>query len=248
MASYISSKSLATSSATEFEILKASHKFLRDDGEQATSWNDQLAAKYYSSLFREFAVCDLKHYKSGNVRYTIMHEIRAANLPLKFALRWRTESEVLSGAGETTCGNTRCEHHASPPSPKQREHAPSVRLTSLELPFVYEEHGETKSALVKAVLCQRCLKKLMWKREKEKGGLVETGGRNSRTRTTEAAAQMGSDERQDRGEGSTRRGSYSVGRVDGELGRRSHQRRSSRSRSPRRTDAEELHKPQRRSP
>lgn len=57
--------------ATEFDILKASHKFLREDQDPAEahnpSWNDQLAQKYYGSLFREFAVCDLKHYKSGNV-------------------------------------------------------------------------------------------------------------------------------------------------------------------------------------
>ena len=63
--------SSSTSFATEFDILKASHKFLRQDDQPAqshnTSWNDQLAEKYYDNLFREFAVCDLKHYKSGNV-------------------------------------------------------------------------------------------------------------------------------------------------------------------------------------
>ena len=32
-----------------------------------SSWGDRLAQKYYASLYREFAVCDLKHYKSGNV-------------------------------------------------------------------------------------------------------------------------------------------------------------------------------------
>lgn len=31
------------------------------------SWDAQLAKKYEDSLFKEFAVCDLKHYKSGNV-------------------------------------------------------------------------------------------------------------------------------------------------------------------------------------
>jgi protein FRA10AC1 len=41
-------------------------------------------------------------------------------------------------------------------------------LNTVELPFAYEEHGERKSALVKVVLCGKCLKKLMWKREKEK--------------------------------------------------------------------------------
>ena len=78
----------------------------------------------------------------------------------QFALRWRTEAEVLSGAGENTCGNTRCKHH--------NDQDAAVKLSILELPFAYEEHGEHKSALVKVVLCPRCLKKLMWKRNKEK--------------------------------------------------------------------------------
>ncbi|TDL16464.1 hypothetical protein BD410DRAFT_706995, partial [Rickenella mellea] len=130
---------------TEFDLLKASHKFLRDDDEKELTWEDQVARKYYSSLYREFAVCDLKHYKTGN-----------------FALRWRTEDEVLSGAGEETCGNTRCAYHAPSRTLKQPP------LTTLELPFAYEEQGERRSALVKVVLCERCTKKLMWKREKEK--------------------------------------------------------------------------------
>ncbi|KAF8223855.1 hypothetical protein L208DRAFT_1314852 [Tricholoma matsutake] len=142
-----SSKALPPSGKTEFEILKESHRFLREDHDENLSWDDQLAAKYYSSLYREFAVCDLKHYKSGN-----------------FALRWRTEDEVLSGNGETTCGNTRCEFHDIP----ERLAHLKPSLTTLELPFAYVEQGENKSALVKVVLCPRCLRKLMWKRSKEK--------------------------------------------------------------------------------
>ncbi|KAJ7755464.1 folate-sensitive fragile site protein Fra10Ac1-domain-containing protein [Mycena metata] len=145
-----SSSKLPTPGKTEFEILKDSHKFLREEDNkgQPLSWDEQLASKYYDSLFREYAVCDLKHYKSGN-----------------FSLRWRTEAEVLSGAGETTCGNTRCEHHDL----RGRRPPP---LTTLELPFAYTEHGEEKSALVKAVLCEKCLGKLMWKRRKEKERLL----------------------------------------------------------------------------
>jgi protein FRA10AC1 len=71
MSLYPKPSSSSTSFATEFDILRASHKFLRQDNDIAeshnTSWNDQLAQKYYDNLFREFAVCDLKHYKSGNV-------------------------------------------------------------------------------------------------------------------------------------------------------------------------------------
>ncbi|KAI0360169.1 hypothetical protein OH77DRAFT_1394551 [Trametes cingulata] len=139
------------SGSTEFDILKSSHKFLREDDEVDDSqlpWDERLAKKYYSSLYREYAVCDLKHYKSGN-----------------FALRWRTEEEVLSGAGETTCGNTRCPLHKEFP-----EEGDDIRpaLTTLELPFSYLEHGESKFALVKVVLCPKCVKKLMYKRNKEK--------------------------------------------------------------------------------
>lgn len=45
---------------------------------------------------------------------------------------------------------------------------PAIPLTTLELPFAYEERGERKNALVKVVLCSRCVKKLMWKRNKER--------------------------------------------------------------------------------
>ncbi|KAI0649422.1 folate-sensitive fragile site protein Fra10Ac1-domain-containing protein [Trametes meyenii] len=136
---------------SEFEILKSSHRFLREDDEveeRQLSWDERLAKKYYSSLYREYAVCDLKHYKSGN-----------------FALRWRTEAEVLSGAGETTCGNTRCPLHREHP-----EEGSDIRpsFSTLELPFSYVEQGESKFALVKVVLCPKCVKKLMYKRNKEK--------------------------------------------------------------------------------
>jgi len=82
-----SSKPSHVEGTTEFEILKSSHRyalftsptlgfltlphrFLRADEEGAKdlSWNDKMAKKYYDSLYKEFAVCDLKHYKSGNVR------------------------------------------------------------------------------------------------------------------------------------------------------------------------------------
>lgn len=48
--------------------LKYDSRFLREGDDKPVSWDEQLATKYYDSLFREYAVCDLKHYKSGNVR------------------------------------------------------------------------------------------------------------------------------------------------------------------------------------
>ncbi|KAJ4500907.1 folate-sensitive fragile site protein Fra10Ac1-domain-containing protein [Lentinula lateritia] len=151
---------------TEFEILKDSHKFLREDEDDNShlSWEEKLASKYYSSLYREFAMCDLKHYKSGN-----------------FALRWRTEDEVLAGLGESTCGNTRCKHYTrTSTSYDNRSEVKKPALSTLELPFAYSEHGENRSALVKVVLCARCVDKLMWKRRQSKEKETKVFGRDSK--------------------------------------------------------------------
>ena len=45
-------------------------RFLRDDDEkqlEELSADERIAVKYYRGLFKEFAVIDLKHYKSGKV-------------------------------------------------------------------------------------------------------------------------------------------------------------------------------------
>ncbi|KAG8785002.1 hypothetical protein FRC16_002028, partial [Serendipita sp. 398] len=135
---------------SEFDILKQKHKFLREEEDEDSKeggklWDEAFAQKFYSNLWKEYALCDLKHYKSGN-----------------FALRWRTEAEVVSGAGESTCGNTRCKHHdpekdkkllfhTQPSSSRRNKESPN--LNTLELPFGYVEDGQLKSALVKVVLC-----------------------------------------------------------------------------------------------
>jgi hypothetical protein len=53
-------------------------------------------------------------------------------------------------------------------------HGSSEALGSQKYSCAYlalrSEHGEHKSALVKVMRCPRCLKKLMWKRNKEKDG------------------------------------------------------------------------------
>lgn len=123
-------------------------------------------------------------------------------------MRWRTEEEVLGGFGESTCGNTRCEYHRT---------ARETTLTTMELPFAYVEHGEDKSALVKVVLCGSCVRKLMWKRRKEKERSKECGDEGLREgeRGTREEGRENRDEDRSRRKDRTRK-------------------RSSRSRSPRR--------------
>ncbi|THH15778.1 hypothetical protein EW146_g4755 [Bondarzewia mesenterica] len=237
-----------TSYSTEFDILKASHKFLREDDDEnpgQSSWNDQLAQKYYSSLFREFAVCDLKHYKSGN-----------------FALRWRTEAEVLSSTGETTCGNTRCSHHVHPDH--DPDAPPAIPLKTLELPFAYEEQGQIKSALVKVVLCDKCCKKLMWKRNKEKDEAMRTSAdlttqmdqepKDEAERVIDLGPGGPSDEksrhsepRRSRTRGEERRERGDEGGMNEENSYARRHQRHSRSRSPRQ-NLDDRHSTRRRSP
>ncbi|KAI9263688.1 folate-sensitive fragile site protein Fra10Ac1-domain-containing protein [Sporodiniella umbellata] len=76
---------------TEKEIVRENHKFVRSEDEGLGSWEQRVAKKYYDTLFKEYAVCELKYYKEG-----------------KIALRWRVEKEVMSGKGQFICGSTKC--------------------------------------------------------------------------------------------------------------------------------------------
>jgi hypothetical protein len=81
---------------TDKDILRERHRFLRsaeDDAED--SWEVRLAKRYYSRLFKEYAIADLSRHKEGQL-----------------GLRWRTEPEVVSGKGQFVCGARGCPEHA----------------------------------------------------------------------------------------------------------------------------------------
>ncbi|UZJ51718.1 hypothetical protein CBS101457_001038 [Exobasidium rhododendri] len=149
----------------DWDVLKERHQFLREDDQEGyrhagssgeSGYEDEVAKRYYRHLFKEYAIADTKHYKSGNL-----------------ALRWRSEDDVVDGIGQFTCANTRCEHH-------RQLQSSSTKLTPYEVNFAYQEPSrkgdeigteatlESKSALVKIVLCPRCARKLKYKGEKEK--------------------------------------------------------------------------------
>jgi hypothetical protein len=80
---------------TDADALREHHQFIRDDaGEVAPDapWGERLAAKYYNRLLKEYAVCDLRGYKAGQV-----------------GMRWRTEAEVVEGKGQFECGSLHCD-------------------------------------------------------------------------------------------------------------------------------------------
>lgn len=166
-------------------------RFIRDDEEPSdVSWEERLARAYESKLFKEFALVSNAHPVSAYSQIDLKH-FKSRRL----ALRWRTAEEVVDGIGEDTCAGLRCKHH-QPVTPSPRHNralwedastpGPSVSvrddsgtsrhskkrmppLRSFELPFVYEEHGERKEALVKVKLCAKCQTKLAWKPGKDSG-------------------------------------------------------------------------------
>mmetsp|Transcript_30516 Transcript_30516/g.62847 ORF Transcript_30516/g.62847 Transcript_30516/m.62847 type:complete len:310 (+) Transcript_30516:1-930(+) len=128
-------KSKITKMKSDYDILRENHQFLRGSEADDVSWESRLARRYYDRLFKEYVICDLTGYRDGRVGF-----------------RWRTETEVLNGRGQFSCGHKHC----------------SVRneLKSYEVDFAYvEEHR--KRALVKVRLCQDCAFKLHYQRLKK---------------------------------------------------------------------------------
>lgn len=129
--------------STDLSIMEKNHRFIRcakDDAARGVSssgsdWEARMAAKYYSRLFKEYALVDLSRYKEGKV-----------------GMRWRVETEVVSGKGQFVCSNLACEDHNG--------------LSSYEVNFGYMEDGQKKNALVKVRLCVVCKNKMNYKREK----------------------------------------------------------------------------------
>jgi hypothetical protein len=113
---------------SDLVALQEKHQLIRDDAydeNNSADWKVRLARRYYNKLFREFAIIDLSQHLAG-----------------KYGLRWRTESEVLSGKGQTRCGSISCEN--------------SNVLNVYEMPFKYSEHGQIKRELIKVCVCSSC--------------------------------------------------------------------------------------------
>ena len=66
--------------------------------------------------------------------------------------------------------------------PKKRKPKVMPELRSFELPFVYEEEGKRKEALVKVRLCPKCQAKLVWKPGKDDVSSSEEDGDDQRRR------------------------------------------------------------------
>ena len=83
---------------SDFTYLKEQYRFIRDEESESDEddldlkHGKKLAKRYESGLYKEYCVCDLSRYKTGQV-----------------GLRWRSEKEVRAGKGEQSCGSVHCE-------------------------------------------------------------------------------------------------------------------------------------------
>lgn len=141
---------------TDHDVLREHHRFVWAPEDATDSWEKRLAKRYYDKLFREYCICDLTYYRLNKV-----------------AMRWRVEKEVVSGKGQFTCGNKKCDS--------------GEKLTSWEVNFSYDEQGEKKNCLVKLRLCPNCSRKLNHgkQRRKAKPPVSKKRSRKDRTRSKE---------------------------------------------------------------
>lgn len=76
----------------DIDVIKDHHRFLWSEKDDDSSWEVQLAKRYYEKLFKEYCIADVSRFKEN-----------------KIGLRWRTQPEVVSGKGQFLCGAKKCE-------------------------------------------------------------------------------------------------------------------------------------------
>lgn len=54
----------------DIDVIQENHKFVWDEDDEATTWEQKLAKKYYDKLFKEYCICDLTLYKKSKVGYS----------------------------------------------------------------------------------------------------------------------------------------------------------------------------------
>ena len=88
--------------ASDYDELRKAYRFVPPEPPSegvgsSSNWQERMARRYESHLYREFVLADLTRHQMGQI-----------------GLRWRTKDEVCSGKGFDTCGNKHCPSYRSP--------------------------------------------------------------------------------------------------------------------------------------
>ena len=135
-------KSLGVSARTSTSRTPKSKATLQSTGggdKDPNEWAKKMARQYDSHLFKEFALADMTHHKTGKV-----------------GLRWRTGAEVVSGKGESECANLDCAEEAG------------LVGFEVNFAYIEGNPPVRKNTLVKLRLCPACGYKLNYKKTQEK--------------------------------------------------------------------------------
>ena len=145
--------------STDADVVRTTFRFLRSEEDDAElgAWEARMARRYYDKLFKEYCIADLSRYREQ-----------------KIGMRWRVEKEVVTGKGQFSCGEKRCDA--------------TTRLASYEVHFGYREAGERKEALVKLRVCESCARKLNHGRASAFPKVSEASGDGRRRRSARATA------------------------------------------------------------
>ena len=140
--------------STDADVVRTTFRFLRSEEDDAElgAWEARMARRYYDKLFKEYCIADLSRYREQ-----------------KIGMRWRVEKEVVTGKGQFSCGEKRCDA--------------TSRLASYEVHFGYREAGERKEALVKLRVCESCARKLNHGRASAFPKVSEASGDGRRRRS-----------------------------------------------------------------
>lgn len=56
----------------DIDVIQEHHKFVWDEDDEPTTWEERLARKYYDKLFKEYCICDLSLYKKSKASHIII--------------------------------------------------------------------------------------------------------------------------------------------------------------------------------
>lgn len=161
-------------SAADHAELERHYTFLPPSNTN-TCWQDRMVQHYHSQLYREYVLADLTRPGQVGVRWRTQEEVKRGKGHVtcgnkhcpSYQYHHQQRQRDVSPAQQTTTAAAAADpllvySRSAPITTESEELAlleklpPGLGLYDYEVPFTYQEHGISKSELVKLRLCLRC--------------------------------------------------------------------------------------------